>query len=251
MIPLIVALTLGAGRSFDWASATAELELLQGLTPVATDAPKAPFVKLGGACWQGGRDGRVTLGEGNENGHSWRWSLDLRVTKGVLTLSGPTVKHSVNRKGDKRSFDGKGPERKLAIGPGAGDVWPLYAEVHQLELLCAQVDESSAFCGGKQKTCKRCSTLQLMNGPRPGLHNYANGLVRPPGEETCENLCSGPGLGWPDFEALAALVNRTAVVDTTIAPVAQMFRTRDACEAATFDLDPTFKPLEPDVPRKR
>jgi hypothetical protein len=160
------------------------------------------------------------------------------------------VKHAVNRKGDKRNFDDKGQERKLGIGPGVDDVWPLYAEAHQLELSCGQVDESSAVCGGKQKTCKRCETVQLIGGPRPGLHQYAAGLVRPQAEETCDNLCTGPGLTWPDYEALAQAVTRTPVVDTTVAPVAQMFKSRAACEAAKFDFDPAFKPLEPDVPWK-
>jgi hypothetical protein len=250
MLGLFVALHVAAGgHALDWAAATRELELLQGLTPAAADFPKAPFIKLGGSCWQPGADGRVTLGDGNENGHTWHWTLVVRVRKGVITLTGPSLKHAVNRKGDKRHFDDKGQERKLAIGPAVDDVWPLYAELHQLELSCGQVDESSAVCGGKQKTCRRCSTVQLVGGPRPGLHQYALGLVHPAAEESCDNLCTGPGLSWSDFEALAQVVNRTPVVDTTVAPVAQMFEARAACEAAKFDFDPAFKPLEPDIPR--
>ena len=155
------------------------------------------------------------------------------------------AKHGYDTKGKAKTFTDKGPSRRWVIGPAQGDWWPLFAEAHTLELACWAVDESNGVCEGKPKTCKKCSTVRLIGGPRGGQHVYGDGVIRADLNESCDAMCTGPGLTWAEYEALAALVKRSRVVDLEAQAVGHLFRTQAACEAGASDLDSRFAPVEP------
>ena len=236
---MLAALLLAAAP--DWASVVQGFPELKTFAPVqSVEGPL--FARIGGTCY---RAGALKLGEGSRNGHVWHWTFDVSREHGAVTLTGPSVVHGYDKAGDTRTFKDKGPVRKLFLGPAKDDAVPLYEASFTLEVGCWGSDESTQTCEGKRVTCKRCSILRLIGGPRFAQHPYGDGVVHADLTKDCAHLCDGPGLLWADFEALQKTVAKTPVVDLEAPPAAQLYRTEAACKVGTVDLAPDFKPVEP------
>lgn len=241
---------VAAPMTFDWASAAVEFPILEQFVPLAK-VPAGPiFVKLGGKCWPADAAGKLALGEGARDNHVWHWTARLSLTGSEAVLEGPSLVHGLDRPGDTRTFERKGPKKRFVHGPVQGDVLPLHEKAWRLELACWGKDESTATCNGKKVSCARCSVLRLLGGPIGGQRVYGDGVIRADLDKGCDRLCEGPGLAWRDFEALASFVAKTPVVHVKEPPAGALYRTREACEAGSGDLAPEFAGGEPQIPKK-
>jgi hypothetical protein len=240
---VLAALVLTAAP--DWADAAQKFPDLGTFAP-ARLPDGTLWVRLGGRCHRAASP--ITLGEGTRNGHVWHWTFDVALSRGAVTLTGPSLVHGFDKPGDTRTFKNKPAVRKLFAGPAKDDAVPLFARSFTLDVECWGTDGSELTCGGKKVSCKRCSVLRLVGEPRGAQHTFGDGVIHADLTGDCSRACQGPGLIWSDFEALKSFVARTPVIDLQAEPEAWLFRSEAACAASDHDLAPGFAPVEPKVP---
>jgi hypothetical protein len=257
LFPLTAAFAEPPPRDFTWAGAVEQLPALAQYTPAASAkaltqfAPK--FAKVGGTCVALKHDGPTILGQGNQNGHTWRWELNVTLINNTVTIIGPHAIHGLDRVGDGRVFRDEPKPRTLVAGYPSQTHLPLYAQQHTLEIACWGDDTNTVTCkDGKKEVCHRCTVLRILGGPLGGQKVIGDGVIHADLTRECGDPCRGQGMRWVDFESLASTVKKTPVVVTAEAPVAALFVSKQACMEASeaTDLAKDFRPTEPAIPAR-
>lgn len=236
---------------FTWAGAVEQLPALSQYTPTAKLPPfKSLFAKLGGTC-VAVHEGITRLGQGNKEGHGWKWELAVTLTERTVTIVGPTAIHGLDRVGDGRTFRDEPKPRTFVARHVVDDRLPLVRQAYTLEIACWGEDTNTRSCpDGGQQVCHRCTTLRILGGPLGGQKVIGDGVIRADLTKSCGDSCKGDGMRWVDFESLAKLVKHTPVVVSDEAPEAALFASKDACLKAdeSVDLAKHFKGVEPAIP---
>ncbi len=239
-----------------WATATQTFPALERYQPLATArevkalTARTLWARVGGNCvaFEGGVPTR--LGEGQREGHSWAWTMTVRAAADKVVVTGPGVKHGVDRVGDGRVFEVAGESRSFFAVSSEREV-KLLNTVQTPEVQCWSRSNSTSTCDdGGTEVCQRCALLRLVGGKHGGQQLFGDGVIHADLTRRCGSPCDGPGLSWAQFEALAAQVKATPLAADDEPMKGALYSTKAACQEApdAADLAPRWKLHEPAIP---